>query len=235
MTLSNRDRQITRYVAVFGQLTASHIRRLVFADLASPTPTTRALHRLVTSGHLARVERQRLVGGAKGGAGQYVYTLGRRGYQLYFDGTWRPQRNVNYHNLLVADSFLAIKQTASNGLLSVDYSATGDDAAAKVGSVELRPDLRIDVTLSDGRTLMRWLEIDMATEGKKQIKDKLARYWMAANTHDPEWPRIPRVIWVACDEERAKELRWIIDQGGDDGQRDYFQVTVLEGLADVLR
>lgn len=235
MTLPQRDRQIVHNVWRFQQLTAAQIGELVFGDVGSRTPCARALKRLVETRYLARIERQRLVGGSKGGGGQYVYQLGRRGYQLYFDGEYRPARNVNYHQILLADSFLRVWDMQKAQVLTIDAAETREDATAEIAGTVLRPDMRLDVTRHDGAKIPMWLEVDMATEGKKQIRDKLARYWQAAvAADDAEWPTIPLVVWVACDEERAKELTWIISQGKDKAAQAMFRVTTEPHLPSLL-
>ena len=240
MTLSDRDRRLTQYVAAFGQLTTAQARELIFTGMKSRTSCDNRLRSLVKQGYLSRIERHRLAGGAKGGAGQYAYTLGYRGHHMYFDGEYRKQRNLDYHQVLVVDSFLKVAEMASGGLLQINYRATGDDAAVPYKDANgddrtLKPDMRLDLTLPDGRRGFYWFEIDMATEGKRQVKDKMARAWLAMRQTDPnEYPVAPVVVWVACDAERAIELQYLIDQGQDDGRRAFFKVCTLETLPALL-
>lgn len=235
MQLSQRDASIVRAIAKFQQLTAAQLFVLCFNDVASRTPLNRALKRLVASEMLARVELRRLVGGRQGGAGQYVYQLGRRGFQLFNDGTYKRSRQVKYHQLLLADAFLAVAAMQHQQALTINYAATGDDAAHIFGDIEIRPDMRLVLAKPDGSPSYIWLEVDMATEGRKQIQDKLARTWQGMRMTDPdEYPAAPVAVWLACDEERAKELRYIIDSGKDDGRRKYFKVCTLETLSEAI-
>ena len=106
------------------------------------------------------------------------------------------------------------------------------------------------------------LEIDMATEGQKQIRGKLAACYRAWSWSGGDWPehwyqrdaagnviydkietggqltleprqQFPRTIWVAVDAERARELRWIISSMPSDAQT-LFQVTQLEHMPSLL-
>jgi hypothetical protein len=97
----------------------------------------------------------------------------------------------------------------------------------KIGASSLQPDLYVDFNKP---SVKLWLEVDMATEGQKQIKDKLQRYWMAFNdADDSEWPEFPLVMFVAVDDERAKELRWLIDSGLEEAQA-LFRVSTIKTL-----
>jgi hypothetical protein len=224
--LSPRDLSIVQLVARFKQVASSHIHELLFTDIKSHTPADRALRRLTASGHLQRVER-RIVGGSRGGSGQYVYQLGRRGFYVYFEGRYAPWRTVNYHALAIVDSYVVMRRLERAGYVAIAGVSTEPDCWVKVGGNELKPDLYLELARATGERLKLWLEIDMGTEGQRQIKDKLERYWRAYNEAD--WPVFPRTIWVAVDAEREKELAWLISQGPPDA-RILFQVTTLAGL-----
>lgn len=234
MTLDQRDASIVHHVARFGQLSSSHIHQLIFHSLASRTPCERALRRLVRDEYLIRVER-RMVGGAKGGSGQYVYALGRRGFFTYFEGRWRPARNVNYHALALVDCWLVIKQLERAGQVQVLGASTEPDCWVTVGRQELRPDMYVELARSSGETLKLWLEMDMATEGQRQLRGQLQDYQRAYEQADlSEWTVWPRVVWIGVDDERAKELRWLIDQEPAEG-RAMFQVCTRESLGQLLQ
>src|SRR5947209_6452814 len=89
--LAGRDRHIVQLVARFKQATSKQIHELLFSSNASRTPADVALKRLTTRGYLHRIER-RTVGGSRGGSGQYVYSLGRRGFFMFFEGRYSPAR-----------------------------------------------------------------------------------------------------------------------------------------------
>ena len=209
--LSERDLNVLRYVARFKQLSSSQIRSLLFYGHNNTTPADRALRRLVSRSYLHRIER-RIVGGTKGGSGQYVYELGRRGFFLFFTGRHNPSRTVHPHSLGIADSYITLRQLERAGRLRIAGMSTEPDCWATVGGVDLRPDMRADLDI-EGRRVLFWVEVDMATESQKQLRGKLESYWRAYNDADVEqWPVFPRTIWIAVDDERARELSWLVSQ-----------------------
>lgn len=187
----------------------------------------------MAGGWLMRRERRLLVG-SLGGSAHYIYQLGRRGLVL-FGSDSRTRRTDVLHSLAIADCYVEAKRLERAGVLTIDGYSTEPDSWQKIGRHELKPDLRLDVTRRDGLCMKLWLECDMATEGKRQVRDKLVRYWSAVtDADDPQWLEEFRVVWVACDPERATELRWIIDEGKDSQARQYFTVTTVDKLAGVF-
>ena len=74
-----------------------------------------------------------------------------------------------------------------------------------------------------------WLEIDMGTERQAKIKVKLADYWRAyKNSTEVDLPTFPRVIFLAPDDVRARELRYIIEHGPKEAQKLFLVSTVPE-------
>lgn len=231
MSLTGRDAAIVQLVARFHQLTSAHVYNLLFAT-SSHTPADRALRRLTEAGYLARIER-RAVGGSRGGSGQYVYQLGRRGFYALYEGRYQPRRAIDYHALAIADCHLAFKKFEQAGLLAVEGYSIDEECWVRIGRHDLRPDLLEDISHA-GRRFKLWLEVDRATEFQKQVRTKLERYWQAYQDADEAaWPVFPAVLWVAVDDERAKELRWLIQQLPADA-RGLFQVTTLAGLGSLF-
>lgn len=242
--LNNTDLQITHLVARFGQLTATQIHQLVFRDITSRTPVDRALNRLLRSGHLARIER-RLVGGSRGGSGQYVYQLGANGWRLCRedDGRWRPMRSVSHHSLAIADAFVTIKRLEQDGVLTVNVYSTEPDCHVTIGRHELKPDMYLELARPGEEPVPFWLEIDMGSEGQRQLKDKFARYWLAWDSESEKgwtvryrktefeqvWNTFPLILLVAVDDERKRELRWLLEKGSKEQQR-LFRLTTLDEL-----
>lgn len=228
-----RHRHIIQLVSQFGQLTSAHITALIFKESRSRTSVDRALRRLVADGYLSRVER-RIAGGAHGGSGLYVYQLGPAGHALHSEGRYRPARAVNFHSLAIADTYLAIDRLASDGLLSIKGYSTEPDCWQVIANNELKPDLYVELQRSDGSQAKYWLEVDMGTEGQRQVKDKLNRYWNAYNAvNSEEWPVWPLVVWVAVDDIRARELEWTLGQGSD-AAKALFRITTIESLPTLL-
>src|SRR3954447_17203603 len=124
--LAGRDRQIVQLIARFKQATSKQIHELLFSANASRTPADVALKRLTTRGYLHRIER-RTVGGARGGSGQYVYALGRRGFFMFFEGRYSPARSVDYHALAILDSYIVLRRLELAGRLSIVGLSTEPD------------------------------------------------------------------------------------------------------------
>ncbi|MFE7456245.1 hypothetical protein [Streptomyces sp. NPDC057554] len=81
------------------------------------------LGRLVQLGYLSRLGRRAT--GSKGGAGAYVYQLGRAG-RLLLDIDGRLSPNVNNHALMLADTYLELRRAEKASLLAVtDWEGDG--------------------------------------------------------------------------------------------------------------
>lgn len=231
MTLDQRSASIVQLAARFKQLTSEHIQTFLFNELSSKTPRDRALKRLVKERYLLRIER-RTVGGSRGGSGQYVYALDRRGFYLYFDGRFDPMRNIDYHSLAIADCYVELLKLERAGQLVINGYSTEPDSWRMVGPYDLRPDFAVDVSVNGTRPPLLWFEVDMGTERQKQLRVKLEDYWLAykhwkAEGNDPA--RFPRVVWVGIDQARVKELRWLLSEGSDEAQA-LFRVCTKDEL-----
>lgn len=235
MTLDSRHGSIVQLVAKFKQLSSAHVQELLFHEHASRTPCDRALKRLVQAQYLVRIER-RMVGGAKGGSGLYVYALGRRGFYTHFDGPFNPPRSVNYHSIAIADAYVALKRLERVGAIQVLGYSTEPDSWASVDDIQLKPDFAVDIAVNGTKLPRVWLEVDMGTEGQKQLRTKLEDYWrayMVYRSASDELPEFPRIIWVAVDAERVKEINWLLGEGSMQA-RSLFQVCTAETLPAVL-
>ncbi|TFD15506.1 hypothetical protein E3T26_06910 [Cryobacterium sp. TMT1-21] len=229
MLTLDRDRQIILSVDRFGQLATAHIAQLHFAEL-TPKPMQRALTRLVERKYLARIER-RMVGGTGAGSGQYVYQLGSAGWKLVGRvGKYWPFRTVNYHTLAIADSYMELLALEREKRIEIIGFTTEPDTWLDIAGADLRPDMFIEVRqVFEKKSLSLWVEIDMGTERQKALKDKLARYWHAYQHADADkLPVFPLVLFLAPDLKRAREIRWLIDNGPKEGQPLFLVSTVPE-------
>lgn len=235
MQLDQRDLSIIQFIARFNQCTSKQIQQLMFNGLTSHTPADRSLRRLVERRYLARIER-RLVGGARGGSGQYVYQLGLEGHRMFKDGRWAPARAVSYHSLAITDCYLALVRLERARRLHIRGFTTEPDCHVTIGRYLLKPDLYAELERLDGSNRIRlMLEIDMGTQGQRQITEKFVRYWNAYNAaSEDEWPPTGQfVLFVAVDEQRAEELRWLLEKGKPE-QRALFRIKTLETLESAL-
>ena len=219
MFATDRDRQIVQTVARFGQLTSGQISELLFHDGSSPTRPSRALNRLLQSRHLARIER-RLIGGTGAGSGHYVYQLGTQGRKYLGREAGYPYRAVHYHTLAIADAFIGLKRLEREGTIEIIGMATEPDTWQTIAGADLRPDLFVELGIpSKGITLSLWIEMDMGTERQKQLKEKLARYWHAyQHATESDLKVFPVVLFLAPDDERVKELSYLVNSGPDEAK-----------------
>lgn len=230
MLIHDRDRQIVLSIGRFGQLSASQIGAMHFHGLSSPTPMYRALERLTGRKYISRIER-RMVGGNGAGSGQYVYQLGSAGWALSGrEGRYWPFRAVNHHTLAIADTYVELLRLEAEGRISIKGFATEPDSWLAIAGADLRPDLHVDVADNfHRRDISLWIETDMGTERQKALKDKLARYYHAYQHADSrELPVFPIVLFIAPDDVRARELRWIIERGDREAQELFLVSTPSE-------
>lgn len=229
MLIHDRDRQIVLSIARFGQLSSGHIAALHFSDLASGTPIWRAMTRLVDRGYVKRIER-RLVGGTGAGSGQFVFQLGRAGHAFsQRQGKYWPFRTVDYHTLAIADAHLELVRAERAGRIRLDSFETEPNTHLIIGEADLRPDYYAEVAdLIRRRNVLWWIEIDMGTERRKAIMDKLARYSYAReHATAKDLPGgFPLILFIAPDDARARELRsWVAL-----GRQEYRELFVVSTM-----
>lgn len=204
--LTGRELATVQLVARFHQISSKQLRSLLFTTLASPTPSDRVLKKLTDNKYLNRIEH-RLVGGARGGSGQFAYAIGPAGHRVMgLDGQYRPARTVSYHSLAVADAYIALRQLEAAGVLSLVGYLTEPDCWVLADGYELKPDLYVEFVWRQ-LTHRRRLEVDMGTEGQRHVKAKLLTY---IRVWEQSEGKFPRVIWIAPDETRKNELLWWI-------------------------
>lgn len=232
-TISPRDLAIVRHVSTFKLSTSTIINELHFSELHSKTPCDRALRRLVEGQWLIRIER-RLAGGSRGGSGTYVYGLGRRGFYAHHTGRFTPIRSVQHHTLAITGLYVDLKRLERAGHLSITGYSTEPHSWAQIGDTELKPDMYTQLLRPSGKHIRAWWEVDMGTEGQKQVRAKLDAVWRAFEQATPEeWPTFPVTVWAVIDAEREAELRWLISQMPEQAQA-LFRVCRLDTVASVL-
>lgn len=223
MVLPARSRSIVALVDMFGQATARHVQAVCFSDLSSATQCNRALRRLVDQRYLARIER-RLVGGSKGGSGQWVYQLGVEGWKVCGrSGRYTRRTAVDYHALGITETYARLKRAEHRGELQVVGWLV--EPRIPFGETVLSVDLYVEID-RPGDAAAYWVEVDMGTERRAHIQEKLTRYLRYFETA-PAGERRDEVLWLAPDEDRATELRWIIARGPAD-QIQVFSVQTLD-------
>jgi hypothetical protein len=229
--LSPRDGAVVELVGRFRLMTADQIRAVAFPAQVSKTPLDRVLLRLTRAGYLARLGR--LVGGFGGGSGQYVYQLGRTGWQLLGKGgAYRPLRVADLHTLTIAECFVQLHQLEVRGECTVISYQPEPASHLNVGGTALTPDAYVEFGVhSPRRKFALWLEIDRDTENPETIRGKCVRYWRAYQA----WPRevFPYIVFVVPDPMRQGEIERVI-AGGPEEARALFRVELLDTFAEVI-
>ncbi|WP_431774215.1 replication-relaxation family protein [Streptomyces cucumeris] len=217
--LAQRDYEVLKLTRDFSQLASTHITELLFSDRSHSVPD-RVLGRLVKLSYLSRVGRRAT--GDKGGAGAYVYQLGRAGRLLLgVDG--RLSRAVNNHSLMVADIYLELRRAEDQGLLVVR-----DWAVEQLVPPRVRADLFVSVEYpAQRRRSGYYLEADLGTEPLRVIREKIDGYWQAVELSDAEY--FPYVIFVVKDRVRLLELTRLIS-GLDEERREMTKVRLFPDL-----
>ncbi|WP_406391372.1 replication-relaxation family protein [Streptomyces sp. NBC_00882] len=223
MELTQRDFEVLKLTRTFSQLASTHITELLFADRSHSVPD-KVLSRLVKRSCLARVGRRAT--GDKGGAGAFVYQLGRAGRLLLgVDG--RLSRAVNNHSLLIADIYLELRRAERQGLLVVH-----DWAVEKPVPPRVRADLFVSVEyLAQRRRTSYFIEADLGTEPLRVIREKIEGYWAAVELSEDDY--FPYVVFVVRERVRLLELQRLF--GGLDAERREMVMVVLhEGVVSRL-
>lgn len=202
MELTRRDYEVLKLTQTFSQLASTHITQLLFSNRSHSVPD-KVLGRLVRLGYLSRVGRR--ASGEKGGAGAFVYQLGRAGRLLLgVDGRLSP--NVNNHALMIADTYLELRRAETAGVLAVEEWEVEKPVPPRV-----RVDLFVALEFpQQARRSAYFLEIDLSTEQPARIRDKVEGYWRAVEQNTADW--FPHVVFVVRHEVRKRELARIFRQ-----------------------
>lgn len=219
LELTTRDYDVLKLTQTFSQVASTHITELLFADVSHSVPD-KVLGRLVRLSYLSRVGRRAT--SAKGGAGAFVYQLGRAG-RLLLDVEGRLSPNVNNHALMMADTYLELRRAEKTGVLSV---------AAWEVERRVPPSVRADLYVSldfpqQGRSSAYFLEIDLSTEQPARIREKVAGYWRAVEMSTADY--FPYVVFVVRHQARRSELARIFRQLPEE-QRDMLRVYLIGEL-----
>lgn len=220
MTLAGRDRDIAKLVAVFKAATFEQIRAVCFGKNSSRTPCDRALKRLVEHRYLARTDAGR------GRSDQYAYRLGLEGRKLFPDA---PTLKTTFlaHTLAILDTYITLHRLHHHSIINLIGYLAEPECWMEVSDYRLKPDLFVELQRRGSTTPMKiWFEVDRGTEGPSQIKTRFETYWFAYRmARLDEWP----VVVFIAEEERCKELRWLLRQGNKEAQA-LFRIMTLGEL-----
>lgn len=170
-----------------------------------------------------------------------VWQLGAEGWRLCErEGRYIPARAIHAHTLAIADLHVELVKLARSGRLVIRVYQTEPDAhrIIKAGSVEyhVKPDFYVEVSrVGEARILPMMFEIDQASQRQPVIIEKMLRYWNAVQVETADstagqpryyMPENLIVVFIAIDEARATELRWILSKASEE-QRKLFRVYTL--------
>jgi hypothetical protein len=235
MLVSARDVEIIHLIARFNMLSSGHVNELLFQANTTNVPCNRVLGRLAKNKYLATIEK-RMVGGTGGGSGQVCYQLGSKGWALVRrEGRYWPFRSVNYHSLAIADAYVKLVRAEREGDIEIAGLSTEPDSWLTIAGADLRPDLLIEVAIpAKEMNVTLWLEVDQGTERQKQLKEKLARYWHAyQHATEADMKVFPVILFLVPDDERVKEINWLINSGPDEA-KPLFRVQTQESFPQLL-
>ncbi len=243
--LSARDLAVIDSVSKHRFLTGKQLERLHFHE-----HSTKATGARVCRDVLARLTRQRLltrlrrrVGGVRAGSVSYVYALGPVGRRLVDAEAPRhvsePSSTFLAHTLAVADAHLALVEGARGGgfeLIEVEIEPAAWRRYPNAAGAHqtLRPDLY--AVSAKGEFEYCWfLEIDRGTEHRPALVRKCRQYEAYWRTGiEPERSgTFPLVVWVTCDETRAREIEGAI-RSARSLKHDLFRVTTSERLVALM-
>ena len=234
MLRTPRDLEILKLVGRFGQLTTSQINDIIFADRFH-TRCKDVLKRLSSpdSKMLIRIGRTQ-VSVERGGSGEYVYALGRAGWQEVYTGRYRVKQTIYQHTLDIADAYVKLLQAQRSGLLDSLVFKPESLASVTVGGQLLKPDAYVRYKVN-GREIAYWLEVDKATEHLSQIAGLIEGYRQAYLGYDESVDShqfVGIVFQVACEprkaERRVDELVRIVKRVPELPVQGFFRVGLLE-------
>ena len=223
MTISDSERRVISLLDYFKQATTTQLRSIVFPDSKSRTTSDRVLKKLLRGNYVIHVERRRLVGGGRGGGGEYVWALGPAGWRICDrPGRFRREGAIDYHALTITDLYSRLRTSEREGAIKLDGFTPEPECHLNVGGIYLKPDLLVEVSRANGRRLTSWLEIDMSTQRPARLNEKMDRYQQAYKTISDESLQqfndgsFPLVVFVCHGDDRQREITWLIERRDDD-------------------
>lgn len=213
MRMTGRDSEIVETTDAFGQLSSGQIWAIHFQENASKNSMDRVLQRLVKNKLLSRIER-RMVGGTRGGSGQYVYQLGSLGHDfLGKRGVFAPaHRTVKHHMLEIVDVFLRFQAEERAGNIRILNYLTEPDTHVEIAGAKLRPDLFLEYELTEKHEAVSlWVEVDRGFESLSVISSMIGRYVHVMNhATEDDLETIPMILFVVPDERRQRNISNVV-------------------------
>jgi hypothetical protein len=184
-TLTERDKEILRSLCRFRCLTTMQIRRLHFADAATPTAASRAANlRLSRLRELRLIDRlDRRVGGVRAGSASFTWGLDEAGHKM-FDMRKTPRKRFFEpsckfltHTLAIAEVYVRLMEMPGVGISEAQPEPDCWRQYAGAGGAPrtLKPDLYTAVSCGEYEYCL-FFEVDLATEPVTRVIAKCEQY-----------------------------------------------------------
>lgn len=243
--LSDRDLQVLRTVHLFRLARGDQLQRLHFHTIATTVGASRvsrrALQRLVEHGLLARLERR--VGGHTAGSTSHTYTLTGPGKRLLAQtgapvsdrGLHQPGVAFHRHTLAITELHVQLTQADRAGQLElVAFDPEPCSWRSSSGGRVVKPDAFV-ITATGEFEHIWFVEIDLATEGRRTIHGKLTTYLAhhATGIEQRAHDVFPKVVWLTPTPERARTITTVVNTLPEH-QRGIFTTATIDQAVNVL-
>lgn len=233
--LTDHDREVLTTLRKVRVATGLQLQRIHHGvDHAAQQRRIRQLNRLARWQLVTRLNRR--IGGLGSGSVSSVYCLDVAGLRLLdLTGSrarqpWTPSTPFVAHGLAVTELYVGLIEATRAGTCElVDFTAEPKCWRPFTGRhgdrVTLKPDAH--AVVAAGEFEHHWfIEVDRATEARPRILTKAKTYldYHRTGIEQDQHDVFPRVLWVAPDERRTRQLAEVLDRLATD-DRSLFSVT----------
>ena len=251
--LTERDRQVLRYVSDLRFVSGDQLTRLCFSgsgDAATDARAARrALVRLTRLGVLARLPRS--VGGVRAGSAGFVYHLGLAGQHLAASHDWQPERARRRsqvpgtlfvdHALLVSElhvQLIECDRSARLELLALESepSCWRELDGLALQRSRLKPDSYVRVGVGPYEDSY-FIEVDRGTEGSRALERQLGLYvaYHGSGAEQAQRGVFPKVLWLTTAAERIGAVEACVQRLPADAQALFAIAPFAKALETILQ
>jgi hypothetical protein len=217
--LSPRSLAVLAVVRRFRLISASQVHRMAFpygTPESSGRRMRRTMERLLKLGLVKRLPRP--VAGWGAGSEGYIYQP--------IDGGFR---SAAPHVLAVTEIFVRLIEAEQAGTIQLVAADPEPYGYKEVGHVTLKPDLAIDFR-TPNRRLRYWLEVDLDSERRPQLRKKMSNYclangkWATYHRAGPD-KTFPIILFIVPDHKRKERIQAIAK---NQDKPELFEVVLFE-------
>ena len=216
--LTERDKEILCSLCRFHCLTTMQIKRLHFADAATPTAAARAANlRLSRLKELCLIDRlDRRVGGLRAGSTSFTWRLDEAGRKM-FDIRKNPARKRFFepsgkflaHTLAIAEICIRIGEMPGVGMSEARLEPDCWRQYVGAGGLvrTLKPDLYTVISHGEYEYCL-FFEVDLATESVTRLIGKCEQYleYYRNGGEQAVFTLFPAVVWLVPTEKRKEKI-----------------------------